>query len=87
MPSTVKKQIEDAFIPYAKGFCDQPAKAVITVLVDATDAFCSFEMSAADFAVIDGDPNLKSVITRAYAGLARKITDGGLNPILVYGQR
>ncbi|HHH30339.1 MAG TPA: hypothetical protein ENK57_18625 [Polyangiaceae bacterium] len=83
----LRKKLDTAFAPYARGFCAQPNQAVITVSVDGTDATTFFEMSPADFAVIDGDPNLKSVITRAYAGLVRKVSDGARNPILMYSQR
>ncbi len=84
---SLRKTIDAAFAPYAKGFCSQPGQAVVTVSVDPSDAFTFFEMTAADYAVIDGDPNLKSVITRAYSGLVRKVSDGARNPILVYSQR
>lgn len=84
---SMTKTIDAAFAPYAKGFCSQPSQARITVSVDPIDATTFFQMGATDYAIIDGDPNLKSVITRAYSGLVRKISDGRRNPILVYGQR
>lgn len=82
--ASLKKKIEAAFTPYAKAFCAKPGQAAITVMVDDADAICVFTMSAADHAVIDADANFKSVITRAYNGLVRHVSQNGRTPILGY---
>jgi len=85
--ATLKTKIENAFTPYAKAFCAKPAQATVTVIVDDSDAIAIFTMHAADLATIEGDANLKSVVTRAYNGLVRHVSQHGRVPILAYQAR
>lgn len=81
----LKKALEASFGPYAKGFLKHPAQARFDVVVSSDAADALLEMSASDFAVIDGSSALRAVLSRSYNGLCRHLDDTRM-PVLEYAE-